>query len=227
MIVSTIHRAKGLEFDDVYVMDPGEIEDIEDPEELRVVYVALSRARDDVTVFKRPKSRNLRRDPSIDDRWIGSPWGQGQRWKTRLFEVRPTDLHDMHPFGEDATTAKHVQDVLTTLPRGAPAELRFADESHDGLPRYDAVLDEGILGRTGETFARHLRRRLEINGVVHNWPTRIAGLRVEGVETVVGLETEGDAMELGRTGLWLRPRLVGLGHVRWHNNDEEHDHDES
>ena len=36
------------------------------------------------------------------------------------------------------------------------------------------------------------------------------------VETVIGSTSEGEANGLGRMGMWLRPRIAGLGRVNWH-----------
>ena len=34
-------------------------------------------------------------------------------------------------------------------------------------------------------------------------------------DTVAGLETAGSQAELGGAGLWLRPRIAGLGTTAW------------
>ena len=63
-VVSTIHRAKGLEFDRVLLTDPGD-RDASDPgEENRILYVALSRARREIFHLDRPDTTGLSRDPS-------------------------------------------------------------------------------------------------------------------------------------------------------------------
>ena len=60
VIVSTIHRAKGLEFDSVFVVDPTWPPDDEDSwTAVRREYVALSRARDDIFVCRLPKPKSL------------------------------------------------------------------------------------------------------------------------------------------------------------------------
>jgi hypothetical protein len=52
--VSTIHRAKGLEFDTVILTEPASLRDHDDlAEETRILYVALTRARDEVFVMPR------------------------------------------------------------------------------------------------------------------------------------------------------------------------------
>ena len=50
--VTTIHRSKGLEFDSVLLLEP-ERNSAGDPQEVRVLYVAATRARDELRVLRR------------------------------------------------------------------------------------------------------------------------------------------------------------------------------
>jgi len=61
-LLSTVHSAKGLEYDTVYLMDavdgilPKEGEDTDLEEERRLFYVAITRAKEELHVFTLPKS---------------------------------------------------------------------------------------------------------------------------------------------------------------------------
>lgn len=61
-LLSTIHSAKGLEYDTVYLMDavdgilPKEGEDADLEEERRLFYVAITRAKEELSIFTLPKS---------------------------------------------------------------------------------------------------------------------------------------------------------------------------
>ena len=62
LVVSTIHRAKGLEFDNVVILEAREREKDEPTNSdldarARALYVALSRARNLVTMVKPPGAR--------------------------------------------------------------------------------------------------------------------------------------------------------------------------
>jgi len=54
LYVSTIHRSKGLEFDEVYLLDPSGKKATwqGDPEEVRIVYVAATRAKSQLTILR-------------------------------------------------------------------------------------------------------------------------------------------------------------------------------
>ena len=62
LILSTIHSAKGLEYDNVYLLDvmdgvlPKEGEEADMEEERRLFYVAMTRAREALYIFSQPKS---------------------------------------------------------------------------------------------------------------------------------------------------------------------------
>lgn len=55
VVISTIHRSKGLEYDRVYLLEPSGQWQGKD-EEIRVVYVAATRARRDIALLTRDKS---------------------------------------------------------------------------------------------------------------------------------------------------------------------------
>jgi DNA helicase II / ATP-dependent DNA helicase PcrA len=56
---------------------------------------------------------------------------------------------------------------------------------------------------------------------ISRWPLRITGARVEAVETVVGTQAATVHAGLGPSGVWLAPRLFGMGYFDW--NGEELD----
>src|SRR5262249_45108504 len=84
VLVSTIHRAKGLEFDNVVIVrDEGWREDADLAEEARVLYVALTRARMYVAHINPLFTFGWRQDRSTD-RWYRSK--PKERWKTLGWE---------------------------------------------------------------------------------------------------------------------------------------------
>lgn len=229
LVVSTIHRAKGLEFDDVYVMHPrDDVEDVDDPEELRVLYVALSRAREGITLFKPPKLGRAVKDPSIGERWIITPWGKHDKWKTKRIEVCSSDVEPMRPFASERLDARSVQEYLRDhVKRGDEVELHFDRERGvERIPVYTVIHEETPVGETSEKFGRHLRRRLAIGGEVYKWPEALIRLQLDGTETVVGLESEGKANGLGTSRLWRRPRVLGMGILIWHYDEREDGNDD-
>ena len=175
-------------------------------------------------MFKPPRLSRAIKDPRISDRWVITPWAKNERWKTSRIEIKPNDLDGMRPFGSGLVEADpqaaqlYLRDEVV---RGEAIELRFQHErpGDEPIPFYVAVHNGHPIGETSEQFGRMLHRRLAINGTVYSWPSGLSRLRLDGTETVVGLESEGKAFGLGTAGLWRRPRLVGMGVVRWHDDD--------
>ncbi len=213
VVVSTIHRAKGLEFDRILLTDQqaGDADDL--GEENRILYVALSRARREIFHVDRPDTSGLSRDPA-SRRWLRRGFGPA-RWKIREFEVTGRDTHSLHPAGAWLLQADvgETQEYLKTEVRPSdPVILELLDQGPcaDPIPYY-AIYHEGhAVGLTSEEFGHILGRALR----AHRrpvWPRRITGLHVELVATVAGHTTVGQAYGLGSCGLWLGLRVFGLG----------------
>lgn len=220
LTVSTIHRAKGLEFDKVVlVRSPDWKKESSDPaEEARVLFVALTRARDELFTIDPLDLNGWRTDDRVG-RWYRCSWNK--TWMTLGFELEGGDVHKHHPPGTwlfDADPAE-LQDYLRDkVRRGDMVELERIHVDSGGRPRaFYSVAHEGRrIGVTGEHFGDLLARRLRAKpNKEHRWPAALTGARVEGLDTVAGLENLGSAAGLGAAGLWLRPRIVGLASVRW------------
>ena len=218
IVISTVHRAKGLEFDRVFFGAPRNGIPEDDLEELRVLYVAISRSREDLWSFKAPNVALWRKWTGVgDERWVKSPWNE--RWKTLGWETRPDDVDAMRPPGCGVAVAdvQELQDRLAgQIDRGTAVELRLVHvrESEEPIPFYAVTIDGQIVGQTTEGFGESLRRRMR--GDDPSFPLAMSNIFLAGVETVVGSAMEGEAEGLGVSGLWLRPRIAGLAMVHWH-----------
>lgn len=215
VIVSTIHRAKGLEFDSVILTEPWELpeDDTEALGELRVTYVGLTRARSDIAVLRPPKLF-YGLFPAVD-RWAIVGY---KKWQRFGIEVRGDDVHHMHPGGAymtDVDQAEAIQEYLVkSISPGDPVELELHKASKVGLPRafYHIIHDGNVVGVTSEEFASDLYSIMKVNGAWEvRWPEGITGLHVEFVDTVAGTSAAGSNAGLGPTGIWLRPRVAGMG----------------
>jgi hypothetical protein len=221
VVVSTIHRAKGLEFDRVFLTDQRD-GDADDPgEENRILYVALSRARREIFQVDRPDTSGLRRDPATG-RWVRRGFGPA-RWKVREFQVTGRDTHSPHPAGAWLLQAdvSDTQEYLKTVVRpGDPVILEILDQQPgaDHAAHY-AIYHEGhAVGLTSEEFGQILGRALGARRR-SAWPQRIGDLHVEFVDTVAGDASAGKAHGLGACGLWLRVRVFGLGVLRFSTSE--------
>jgi hypothetical protein len=217
VVVSTIHRAKGLEFDRVLVTGPWERDAGYLGEENRILYVALSRARREIFHVDRPDTAGLSRDPA-SKRWTRRGFGSAQ-WRVREFEVTGRDTHSLHPAGAWLLQAdvSDTQEYLRTVVKpGDPVTLELLGQQRgrDPAGHYAIYHHAHPVGVTSEEFGRALGRALGVRRHA-TWPRRIDSLHVELIDTVAGLASVGKANGLGSCGLWLRVRVFGLGVLRF------------
>lgn len=215
VLVSSYHRAKGLEFDRVIVADPGNgVFELDQAEEARMLYVAMTRARDEVMWIDTPGDYRVRKDKRID-RWARYAW----KGRTTLgLEVRGRDVSSEEPPGRLGFEARGA-----ALQRYLASETRSGDEVVlERLPRGDVADRQSPqyvvkhCDRPVATVSEHFRRALYLFQRSTGqrdpwWPQRITGVRIDAVETVVGSEAAGIEAGLGPHGVWLIPRLSGLG----------------
>ena len=219
LVVSTIHRAKGLEFDNVVLaQEPPWRTEVDEAEEARVLYVALTRARTTIAHLDAIDTSGWTLDKRTD-RWCRAPWGK--KWMTLGFELAPTDVSALYPAGalieyDDVVAAQ--QRLAGAVRRGDTVRLRriAVDDAAGQTPLFAIEHEAGLLGVTSDAFGGLLARRLgSREGVARRWPDSLAGARVDGIETVAGLSGVGAEHNLGNSGLWLRIRVVGLADVGW------------
>lgn len=219
-VVSTIHRAKGLEFDNVVLVDfpdkPWLKNDVNLSESARTRFVALTRARCQILRAEGPDDRRLHQfsRPSLHaKRWYrGGP----KKCHTFGYEIRVDDVCREEPCGADPQLA---QEHLAA--RVEPGDsLRLVLDPHRSTPSrpiYDVIHDDVVVARTSVAFGEDLAARVGARDKTTTpWP-RMDGARVESVATVAGDPQQGP---VGRHGLWLAPVITGILALDWSKDDE-------
>lgn len=213
LIVSTIHRAKGLEFDSVFIVEPTWLPEDEDEwTRVRRQYVALSRARDEIYLCSLPKDYSIiKSDPKLH-RFKEEVWSKkkrGKRW-TRAFEFLYNDVDVAYPAASHRATSQEVQATLHSMTRvgvQVTAELDEKESTED-FPSYLLFADSGqLIGRTSDEFDEAFQVAF---GWLNSRPKIIDGLSLVSIETVAGDPRESEKAGLGRSGFWLVPRVTGL-----------------
>lgn len=216
--VSTIHRAKGLEYDKVVLMEfPSrrhKTEDLEDRS--RVRFVALTRARRILMRADGPDDRSLRKvwaPGASGARWIEGGW---EKWQTRSFEMRIDDVDDCCPPGNDPVQIQQLLGSGTVV--GAEVTLRPDPRlSNLTTPVFSVLMGSTEVARTSHQFGVDLAARIgSLKRKRRGWPS-LSGGYVEGVATAVGERSVNGA---GRNGLWLIPVISGLLTIEWSDLDD-------
>ncbi|OBK27438.1 hypothetical protein A5634_23340 [Mycobacterium asiaticum] len=212
VIVSTIHRAKGLEFDCVFIVEPTWLPEGEASwTRVRREYVALSRARDQIYSCRLPQSKTMITADDRLGRFKEEAWRRKRRgsW-TKSFEFLYGDVETAYPASSYAVDALHIQQTLQSLDQLGMRVYAELDES-ESTPESPSYLlmtqDQQPLGRTSPAFNLAFQKTF---GWLKSRPTVIDGLSLVSVETVAGDYRESERAGVGSSGFWLVPRITGL-----------------
>ena len=209
LMVSTIHKSKGLEYQSVIIVDPrdnGPEEDL--AEGTRLLYVALTRPTHDLRHINSPDCKNLYRNNG--GRWTMKTYGYDNQGRIELLSKdMDSPLPPMTHLGVDMT--KHVQEYLQTeVEIMDPVELiATATFGAKDEPIFDVVHRDMRIARTTVRFGSDVRWFVGPN--YSQRLRRITGIHVDAVETVVGEKSASEEAGLGGSGIWASVRLGGLG----------------
>ncbi|PJE99171.1 DNA helicase [Streptomyces carminius] len=243
LVISTFHRAKGLEFDRVLVVDPGQITVEKDDlsadvaDRARALYVAMTRPRKELYRLEPPPGarpvengfRLVRKDRRTG-RWARFGY---QYWKRSGLELLGGDIHPHHPAGSHQIDGDPVSLQEHLRSRTAPGDsvvLERIDDVHEDHeerlgPGYALTHGEHAVGVASERFRRDLYRHMQQSRSYQprNWPRRITDLRIDNVETIAGERAAAVHAGLGELGVWLAPRPVGLGRFHYDRTEKGKD----
>ncbi|MFD8044194.1 UvrD-helicase domain-containing protein [Streptomyces chartreusis] len=231
IVVSTVHRAKGLEFDRVVVLTPPTVAELHKrhageldlPAEARALYVAMTRVRHDLYHMPPPELPLFRRAGQRRDgrRYLGS-WRSYDRFGI-VAEARDV-CHDNPPaHGTDAVATQRY--LLEQVRPGQEVVLRRRHDmpmSETQSPPYVLLHDGREIAEASQRFREELYQVQKVNRTWDPWwPDEIRDLRIDTLETVTGSTAAGANAGLGERGMWIAPRITGIGRYRRADEDEE------
>lgn len=211
--VSTIHRAKGLEFDTVALARYQAREDEDVATTTRLAYVAVTRARVRLCRTDGPTHWALRKDRRSGRWYVGGK----APWETHRLELRGDDFDRSAPPGVDPESIQ--EHLRLRVQQGDPLDLVLDHMRSTLTVPVWRVLHNGVeVGTTSELFGRDVASRVgpprSRRAPTLPWPA-LSGARVESVTTVVGEPQRSRSGAAGRHGMWLSARAVGLLKLRW------------
>jgi DNA helicase-2/ATP-dependent DNA helicase PcrA len=228
LTISTIRRAKGLEFDRVLIVAPESAaelrrrpEQADLPEAARLLYVAMTRPRYSLYRVDRPSLWAWKK--SHTDRWYRTGTNPRAKAQRSGIEVIDRDVDHDAPggAGELRADATAIQQLLRSkVHPGSRVELRLLHElalADDESPPYGIYLDDEPIGEMSASFRRGLFQVLTAwrGYKISRWPTTVTEVFIDSVETVIGTEAATMHAGLGSSGAWLAPRLIGMSHFDW------------
>ncbi|MFJ5921250.1 UvrD-helicase domain-containing protein [Kitasatospora sp. NPDC092948] len=224
LVVSTVHRSKGLEFDRVILLAPPTVSELRRrtaepdlPAEARALYVAMTRAREDLYRIAAPDTVTVLSHRPTGRLYRGSPNAR-LRWRRDGVEVRSGDVETLEPAcaGADAPGAQAY--LLEHVRPGDPVTFRLRDSLPMGVeqsPPYVLLHDGREIGDASEAFRAQLHSVLKVGAAWEiRWPQELHGLRIDGLESVAGSPAAGTNAGIGDHGVWIAPRISGIGRFR-------------
>jgi hypothetical protein len=203
VVATTVHRAKGAEFDNVVLIDSGDWVQDDDGADAssRRLFVALTRGRARLTRARGVRVRSWYKQRGTDGRpfWVKRPRGpRGGAVELILDAARARALGpvacDLAPYVGARVEWSRTEDLV--------------DVDGREVPSWTASVDDVRVARTGEDFGV-LVRGLAFN---KSQVPRLTGGRVEGLETVIG---PARTVGRGRHGIWQGARVVGALSLDW------------
>jgi hypothetical protein len=231
IVVSTVHRAKGLEFDRVIILTPPTVaelrkqykDELDLPAEARALYVAMTRVRQDLYYVASPELPILKR---AEGRKGGRRYVGGWRPYDRFGVVAESgDVCRDSPPGHETDAAATQTYLLEQVGPGQDVVLRKRHDLPMGeyqSPPYVLVHDGREIADASERFREELFQVQKVNRTWDPWwPDEICGLRIDTLESVSGSIAAGANAGLGDRGVWIAPRITGIGTFRRAGKDEE------
>ena len=215
IVVSTVHRAKGLEFDRVVIVDEGWKAPSYDDEDARTLFVAMSRTIETLATVGLPEVHGRLQVDKWTDRWVHSGW---EPWKRFGMEFRPDDVETLHPAGRVMLNkdAAHIQHLLTAEVRpGDDVVVEFIRPNIGSAGAFYKVVWRDLdIGMMSERFGVQLMSVLKASSK-WQYPKRIEGLSIDAIRTIGGDSLITNQEGLGPGGAWLAPSVGGLGKFIW------------
>ncbi|MFC9531355.1 UvrD-helicase domain-containing protein [Streptomyces sp. NPDC056975] len=234
LTVSTTHRAKGLEFDRVIVITPPTVSELrklfKDNLDLRAeawaLYVAMTRAREDLYFMDSPNLPFLKRAGARRNgrQFVGGR-SRKDSWKRDAIVASPRDISPDAPAEGKHGAVTTQAYLLERVRSGDEVVLRKLHDMPLGerqSPPYTLLHEEHEIGEASERFRQELFQVQKVNRTWDPWwPDEIRELRVDTLETVSGSAAAGANAGLGERGVWIAPRITGIGRYRKSETDEE------
>ncbi|MFE7928514.1 UvrD-helicase domain-containing protein [Streptomyces sp. NPDC057456] len=231
VVVSTVHRAKGLEFDRVIVLTPPTLaelhkrhqDELDLPAEARALYVAMTRARQDLYHVAPPELPHFKRAGSRRHgrSYLGS-WRSYDRYG---IVAEAGDVCRDDPPGHETDAVATQAYLLQQVRPGQEVLLRKRHDlpmSEVESPPYALMHDGKEIGEASQRFREDLFQVQKVNRTWDPWwPDEIHDLRIDTLETVTGSTATGTNAGLGERGVWIAPRITGIGRYRRADDYEE------
>ena len=218
LTVSTIHKAKGREFDAVYLIDGDFSVKANDTEEARVWYVGFTRAKKQIHKLSKPKGLRFRRSKTDDARWVQTirhKWNHppGDHCSNVVLGL-PADFSEAGFVKGDLAQALDTQDYIACeVSVGDPIEVVLAGEA------YQAKHNGNVIGHMDGNMRSNLHKIARESNPRSGAPPCMSNLYVANIVTITPYRFPDDVPPYFRKSkFWLGVELTGFPNIDWYYN---------
>ncbi len=225
--VSTIHRAKGKEYDGVLwlkEMETGAQQHTTDRDEFKIAYVALTRPRQRLAIV--PSIVPFYIKALSSSRLIQTAMSRRNRPYCYAFQVGlEGDMHaNYFVWGdEDEDEARPRQEYINEQVRiGDPVDIAQMDKFAHIIPYYFVYHNKEIIGILSDHIEDELREAMYVTNQSRALPNKLTGAYVRNIVTVVqqGYD-ERVAEPYATSGFWLGVEIGGLARTSWPSSGKD------
>jgi hypothetical protein len=209
LTVSTIHKAKGREFDHVYLLSGFNPSD-ENTAEARVWYVGSTRPKSRLDPLEVSKKLYVSK-PTEMNRRVLKGYAFNRSYCSRIVIGLPDDINNYSFIEGDLHHALDTQQYLSTS-----VELNDAVELVRMDNLYRVIHNGTIIGSLRPETTKDFWAAIRMTGNKKNIPPRLMEIYVSNIITVVPRQfpSGADAM-FKESGFWLGIELTGFAKVDW------------
>jgi hypothetical protein len=217
LTVSTIHKAKGREFDTVFLLDSGFTPTTDNTEEARVWYVGCTRAK--TNLFKLTKATlYLRRSSTYSSRWMQLN-NHRVRWTHRLLlHCRnivlglPMDFLEAGFVRGDFSTALKAQEYIAEKVKiGDTVDVELVSG------KYQVRHSGHIIGCLSENMFSQLLSIVRESNPASGAPPYLSFIYVSNIITITPTRfPDGVIPYFRESRFWLGLELTGFPKINWH-----------
>ncbi|WP_419879657.1 UvrD-helicase domain-containing protein [Brevibacillus centrosporus] len=230
VVVSSIHRAKGREYDEVILLD----NDLVDrsrwnraSDEVRTYYVAMTRPKENLYLAHLDQGFQRK----VRDRWIYTRFNKAKKkpYVTSIEigmekDVDISSFVDVTLHGSDEAVLKNQRYICEFVRPGDPVILVRSQENSSGYVKYNIVHDGNRVGSMSGYFSDDLFQSLkEVQNFYSKenhefYPLEINGIYIDDVCSYVLPATGLNVPDVfRRSRICNGVYLTGLGHLSWTN----------
>ena len=211
LVVTTIHKAKGREFDNVYLLNQkNKISD--NTENARVVYVGITRAKKNLKIFTLPFIDFSKSKSNSNSNRCIRKREKYKKTHCAYITVLPNDIEKISFVDGDLSRAISNQKYIAE-------NVKINDEVtlilNDG--KYEIFHDCRLIGSITDEAKQDFKRCIDLTDYNKNMPPFISGFFVSNIVAVTPQYSEIRIEPMFKESLiWLGVEITGFGKIDWH-----------